>query len=115
MHPLRNHPSYVAAIGHRLSGLALAVFIPFHFLLLASAFDGAEAMDELLVYTDSPLVKIAEWVLVLMLALHFFFGIRVLLLELTPWPNRVNRLAAWVIPCSLATLFVGLIFIIQVY
>lgn len=115
MHPLRNHRSYIASIGHRLSGIALAVFIPFHFLLLGNAFDGAKGLDQFLVYTDLPLVKIAEWGLVMMLAIHFFFGIRVLLLEFTDWPNQVNRFAAWVIPGTVAALFIGVVFLIQVF
>ena len=114
MHPLRNHRSYVAAIGHRLSGIALAVFLPFHFLLLGSAFEGEAGLDRYLVYTDLPLVKFAEWGLVVMLAVHFLFGLRVLFLELTPWPGHVNSLAGWVVPFGFAALFVGAMFIFQV-
>jgi len=115
MHALINQPGYLAALGHRLSGLALAIFIPFHFLLLGRAFDGAEAVNRYLVYTDTVPVKIAEWGLVTMLALHFFFGLRVLLLEFTPWPKRINRLAAWVLPCTLASLLIGGVFLLQIY
>ena len=114
MHPLRNHQSYIASIGHRVSGLALALFLPIHFLLLGSAFDGTKGLDSLLVYTDQPLVKVAEWGLVMMLALHFFFGIRVLLLEMTNWPKDRNGFAVWVIPGSIATFLVGVVFLIQV-
>ena len=114
MHPLRNHRSYLAAIGHRISGIALAIFLPFHFMLLGSAFDGESGLDQHLIYTEQPLVKIAEWGLVMMLAIHFLFGLRVLFLELTPWPGHVNSLAGWVLPCLIAALFVGVVFIFQV-
>lgn len=114
MNPLRNHKSYLAAIGHRVSGIALALFLPFHFLLLGSALDGAQGLDRFLVYTDLTPVKVAEWGLVMMLSVHLFFGIRVLFLEFTRWPGHVNDLAGWVVPCCIAVLFVGTVFLIQV-
>jgi fumarate reductase subunit D len=114
MNPLRNHKSYLAAIGHRVSGIALALFLPFHFLLLGSALEGAQGLDRFLVYTDLSPVKVAEWGLVMMLSVHLFFGIRVLFLEFTRWPGHVNDLAGWVVPCSIAVLFVGTVFLIQV-
>ena len=113
MHPLRNHKSYIAAMGHRLSGIALAIFLPFHFLLLGTALEGAEGLESALVYTDSPLVKIAEWGLVMLLALHLFFGLRVLLLEITRWPNHAETLGNWVLPGAIASTFVGVIFLVQ--
>jgi fumarate reductase subunit D len=115
MHSLRNHKSYIAAIGHRLSGIALALFLPIHFLLLGSAFNGAAGLDKYLVYTDMPLVKVAEWGLVMLLAVHLFFGARVLLLELTRWPNHLETLANWVVPGMVATGLVGIVFLVQVF
>ena len=41
----RNHPGHWAFIAHRLSGVALALFLPFHFLMLGLALDGAAAFD----------------------------------------------------------------------
>ena len=114
MHPLRNHKSYIASIGHRLSGIALAIFLPFHFLLLGTAFDGADGLDQAIAYTDSPLVKIAEWGLVMLLALHLFFGLRVLMLEFTSWPAHTETLGKWVVPGAIASAFVGLVFLIQI-
>jgi fumarate reductase subunit D len=34
---------FIAAVLHRLSGIALAIFLPLHFLALATALDGANA------------------------------------------------------------------------
>ena len=115
MNPLRSHKSYIAAIGHRLSGIALVLFLPFHFLLLGSAMDGVGELDRILVYTDLTLVKFAEWGLVMLLAIHLFFGMRVLLLELTHWPNHAETLANWVLPGLIATGFIGIVFLIQVF
>lgn len=115
MNPLRNHKSYIAAIGHRLSGIALAIFLPFHFLLLGTALEGAEGLDAALAFTDSPLVKIAEWGLVMLLALHLLFGLRVIALEFTAWPRHIETLGHWVLPAAIASLFVGVIFLVQVF
>ncbi|MFK5980106.1 MAG: succinate dehydrogenase, cytochrome b556 subunit [Rhizobiaceae bacterium] len=110
----RYHKSYFAFLGHRLSGLALAIFLPFHFLALGLALEGDDALDQVLAFTDNPIVKFAEWGLVILIALHFSFGIRVLLLEFTPWPNRTDPRLGWVLPGLFAAGFVGLIFIVQV-
>ncbi len=110
---MRNHKSYVASVGHRLSGIALALFLPFHFLLLGNAFSGAEGLDRFLIYTNLPIVKVAEWGLVMFLALHLLFGLRVLILEFTRWPSHTDNRTGWVIPSTIAVLFVGLIFLIQ--
>jgi len=112
---MRNHKSYVASIGHRLSGIALALFLPIHFLLLGNAFGGAEGLDRFLIYTELPLLKIAEWGLVMFLALHLLFGLRVLLLEFTPWPSQTDNFTGWVVPSTVVVLLVGIIFLIQVY
>ncbi len=115
MNPLRNHKSYIAAIGHRLSGVALAIFLPFHFLLLGTALEGAEGLDAALAFTDSPLVKIAEWGLVMLLALHLLFGLRVLALEFSSWPKHAQTLGNWVLPGAIASAFVGAFFLVQVF
>ena len=115
MHPLRSHKSYLAFVGHRLSGLALVLFLPLHFYFLGSAFNGADGLDRLLVYTDLPLVKFAEWGLVTLLALHAFFGVRILLLEFSNWPHSVARLGAWVIPGALGAAIFGVAFLFQVF
>ena len=114
MHPLRNHKSYIAAIGHRLSGLALAIFLPFHFLLLGTALEGEAGLEKALAFTDSPLVKIAEWGLVMLLTLHLLFGLRVLALEFSNWPRHSETLGNWVLPSAIASAFVGIVFLIQV-
>jgi len=71
----------LAALLHRLSGFALAVFLPFHFLALATVLNGADALDSFLSLTDDPLVKLSETGLVTALALHMALGLRVLAIE----------------------------------
>ena len=77
----RSHPAYWAFLLHRLSGLALAVFLPIHFWALGQALQGAAALDSFLLLTDQPLFKFGEWGLVVLLALHMMGGVRLLLIE----------------------------------
>jgi len=103
----RNHPGYWAFVVHRVSGLALAAFLPVHFLALGSALEGAAAFDAFLDWTRLPLVKFAEWGIVLLLAAHLAGGLRVLALEFLPWRGWQKNLAAAAAAVSLA---VGLAF-----
>lgn len=77
----RAHPAYWAFLMHRLSGLALAAFLPLHFWALGQALQGAAALDGFLRLTDHGLFKFAEWGLVVLLALHMMGGVRLLLIE----------------------------------
>lgn len=77
----RNHPAYWAFLVQRCSGIALAAFLPLHFLALGQALDGEAALDGLLRFTDQPLFKLAEWTLVVLLALHMMGGARLLMIE----------------------------------
>ena len=78
------------ALIHRLSGIALALFLPLHFWALSRALE----LDAFLDWTRQPLVKLAEWAIVLALAAHFAGGLRVLALEFLPWTGWQKALAA---------------------
>ena len=54
---------------HRVSGIALALFLPLHFWALSRALEGEAQLDAFLAWTRDPLVKAAEWGIVLALAL----------------------------------------------
>lgn len=92
--PHRRHPLWLAYMLHRLSGLALALFLPAHFLMLSFAITRPQTLDHFLSFADSPLVKFAEFGLVFLLAVHSFGGLRVLALEFLPWTARQKTLAA---------------------
>lgn len=93
----RNHPAYWAFLVQRLSGLALALFLPVHFWALGRALAGAQVLDGFLKFTDQPVFKLGEWGLVVLLALHLAGGMRLLLIEFGPWSGlRKNWIAAGV-------------------
>jgi len=81
----RAHPGFLLAMAHRLSGLALALFLPLHFLTLGTALKGAASLDATLRMIDMPLFKFGEWALVVLLAVHSACGIRLLVIEFRPW------------------------------
>jgi fumarate reductase subunit D len=107
LRPHRNHTLWFAFLLHRISGLGLAIFLPFHFLVLGLALEDTETMDGLLRWSDLMLVKFAEFGLVFLLAVHLFGGMRLLALEFLPWSNRHKTLAAFALAGSflLASLF----------
>jgi succinate dehydrogenase subunit D len=83
---------WIAAMVHRLSGLALACFLPLHFLALGLAIDGEAQLDRFLEWTTNPLVKLAETILVFLLTVHMLGGVRVLLIENLPWREGQKQL-----------------------
>jgi fumarate reductase subunit D len=101
----RSHPAWWAFLVHRLSGLALALFLPFHFWALGRALAGDAALDGFLRWAEQPLVKAAEWGLVVLLAAHLAGGLRFLALEFLPWRDWQKSLLA---AAAAATIVVGL-------
>ena len=86
----RPHPLWLAFALHRLSGLALALFLPVHFHMLAMAVTDRAALEGLLALGDHPLVKLAEGVLVFLLAVHLFGGLRLIAFEWVPGAGRMS-------------------------
>ena len=107
----RNHPAYWAFLVHRMSGVLLAVFLPFHFWALGQALQGAAALDGFLHWTEQPLVKLAEIGLVVLLAAHMAGGVRLLMLEFLPWRDWQQSLLAVAAGVTLAA---GLAFALNV-
>ncbi|MCC5859337.1 MAG: succinate dehydrogenase, cytochrome b556 subunit [Ectothiorhodospiraceae bacterium] len=112
MTSFRERRSYWASIFHRVSGLLLVLFLPFHFLVLGLSIEGAERLDRFLRLADMPLVKLAEAGLVVLLTVHMVLGLRLLVLELLPWPNLTEIKTQWINLGIGASLVTGLIFLI---
>jgi fumarate reductase subunit D len=84
---------WIAALVHRLSGLALAIFLPLHFLTLGLAVRGEASLETFLRWSDQPLVKLAEGGLVFLLTVHMLGGLRVLVIENLDWRDGQKQLA----------------------
>lgn len=89
----RREPLWRAAMIHRISGVLLACFLPLHFLALGLAIEGEARLDGFLKWTQQPLVKLAEFGLVFLLAVHLLGGLRILVIENMPWRDGQKRLA----------------------
>ncbi len=107
----RNHPAYWAFIVHRVSGVLLSLFLPLHFLALGQALQGAARLDALLRWTEQPLVKVGETVLVMLLAAHLAGGLRLLALEFLAWRDWQKSLVAAAAGVTLAAV---MLFLLQV-
>lgn len=103
----RDRRGYWAFVGHRLSGLALALFLPVHFLALGLVLESEAALDSFLVFTESPVVKAAEWGLAGLLTLHLSFGARILALEFLPWPRDGGAREMWIVAGVAAAMAAG--------
>jgi fumarate reductase subunit D len=99
---------WIAALVHRLSGLALAIFLPLHFLTLGLAIDGEAWLETFLRWTDAPLVKLSEAGLVFLLLVHMLGGLRLLLLENLDWHDGQKELATLAAAVSAVLAFIFL-------
>ena len=95
---------------HRLSGIALAVFLPVHFWALGNALQGEAKLESFLRWSEQPLVKASEWAIVLLLAAHLTGGVRILMIEFLPWRDWQKTLAALAAAAALA---IGLLFVLS--
>lgn len=90
----RNHPAWWAFLVHRVSGIALALFLPVHFWALGQALEGEAKLESFLRWGDQPAVKAAEIALVVLLAAHMTGGVRLLMLEFLGWRDWQKSLLA---------------------
>ena len=104
---------WLAAMIHRVSGVLLAAFLPLHFLALGLAIRSEAALDGFLQWTKSPLVKMAEIGLVLLLAVHLLGGVRVLVIENLPWREGQKRFATLAVAGAVAIAGVFLVALLR--
>jgi fumarate reductase subunit D len=108
----RGSALWIAAMIHRLSGLALAIFLPIHFFVLGLSFHGGARLDSFLRWSDQPLVKLAEGCLVFLLTIHLLGGLRVLVIENFDWHDGQKQLATL---ATAAAAIVAFVFLVRVF
>jgi len=89
----RGHSAYWAFVVHRVSGLALALFLPVHFVALAQAIRGPGELDAFLAWTRTPWVVLSEIAIVFALAAHLTGGVRLLFIEFVGWKSEAQKAA----------------------
>lgn len=108
----RGNVLWIAAMVHRLSGLALAIFLPLHFLALGLAIDGEARLEGFLRWSDQPLVKLAESGLVFLLTVHLLGGLRILVIENLDWRDGQKQLATI---AAVVSAIVAFIFLVRMF
>ena len=105
----RNYPAYWAFVVHRASGVLLSLFLPLHFWTLGLALHDEAKLEGFLRWSEQPLVKLSEAVLVLLLAAHLTGGLRLLALEFLAWRGWQKSLFAAAAGVTLATVLAFLL------
>lgn len=108
----RGSALWLAAMIHRLSGLALTIFLPIHFFVLGLSFHGGARLDAFLRWSDQPLVKFAEGGLVFLLTIHLLGGLRVLVIENLDWRDGQKQFAMLAATISAV---IGFVFLVRVF
>ncbi|MFZ3359343.1 MAG: succinate dehydrogenase, cytochrome b subunit [Xanthobacteraceae bacterium] len=108
----RGSALWIAAMMHRISGLALAAFLPFHFLALGLAIQSEAKLDGFLRWTDQPWVKFSEGGLVFLLTVHLLGGLRVLVIENFAWRDGQKQLAT---AAAAVSAIIAFIFLVRVF
>ena len=104
----RGSALWIAAMIHRSSGLALAIFLPLHFLALGLAIDGEAKLESFLRWSDQPWVKLSEGGLVFLLTVHLLGGLRLLVIENFDWRDGQKQLATLAAAVSAIVAFIFL-------
>ena len=105
----RDSALWLAAMVHRISGLALALFLPLHFLTLGLAIEGEARLESFLGWSDQPLVKAAEIGLVFLFTVHLLGGLRILVIENFEWRDGQKQLATLAAALSAIVAFAFLV------
>ena len=66
---------------HRLTGVALALYLLPHFVSIHSSQQGAQLFDQELDIYTAPIFKFSEYLLVLTVAYHLFNGLRIIAID----------------------------------
>ncbi|HLU03071.1 MAG TPA: succinate dehydrogenase [Advenella sp.] len=112
---MHKHKAYLAFLGHRISGLLLGIFLPIHFYVLGLALEQTDKFDRFLQFSELPGVKVAEWGLVLLLAIHLSFGLRILIIEFVQWPTPGSIRLNWISWSVVFSVIVGAVFLAGVF
>jgi len=91
---------------HRITGIALTIYLFLHIWTLSAVTNGAEAFNHSLDKYDNLMGHIFEYLLLLAVAWHLFNGIRVTFVDFLRFTKQQKRMLAWVV---VLTIIVALI------
>lgn len=102
-----------AVLGHRLSGLALILFLPLHLAVLGESIKGAAKLEQSLAFTTLPWIKPLSWLLLSLLIVHLSFGIRVLLIEFGPVTSPARLRLGWIAGGIVTALLFTMVYVLR--
>jgi len=106
--PYKGHPGQWSWIFHRITGVAVILFLFAHIVDTSLVGWGPEAYDRVTKAYDNPIVRLLELGLVAAVLYHAFNGMKILLIDFFP------SLAAKIKPISIATTALFLVIMIPV-
>lgn len=77
---------------HRITGIALVIFLFIHIWTLSSVFQGPEAFNKTVSRFDNPMGHLMEYALLLAVTLHLLNGLRITLIDLFDLTAAQGRL-----------------------
>lgn len=89
---------------HRLTGVALAVYLVPHFISINAARGGPAALDAALGGFATPMFAVAEWLLIGTVAFHAFNGLRIIAVDFFDLAPRHKLLFAVVLLACVAVM-----------
>lgn len=102
----------IAWLLHRLTGVALAFYLIPHFFSINRSRLGPEVFDATLETFTAPFYKIAEFLLIMVVAFHLFNGLRVIAIDIFTLSHRQKLLFCLVMgACTAALLALSILFI----
>ena len=93
---------------HRITGLALTIYIFLHIWTLSAVKDGEAAFNHSLDKWDNLVGHIFEYLLLLAVAYHLFNGLRVTFVDFMRFTKQQKRMLAWVIVFTVIVALVSL-------
>ena len=93
----RFHVGTWAWVFHRISGLALVLYLPLHVWVTHHIARGPDQFNRVMEAMNTPMFKVFEVALLAAVLYHAFNGIRVIMIDLDWLPTaRAQRIAFWV-------------------
>ncbi|MCF7803806.1 MAG: succinate dehydrogenase, cytochrome b556 subunit [Candidatus Marinimicrobia bacterium] len=87
----------VSFVLHRITGVALTIYVFLHIWTLSAVQDGEAAFNHSLDKWDNLVGHIFEYLLLLAVAYHLFNGIRVTFVDIMRFTRQQKRMLAWVV------------------
>ncbi len=85
----------VAFVLHRITGLALTLYVFLHIWTLSAVTEGAEAFNHSLDKYENLMGHVFEYLLLLAVTYHLLNGLRVTVVDVLRFTHHQKRLLAW--------------------